>query len=89
MTRIIDLENVTEVLLPDGTWNKVRKGSFKVDGYVNAEEGECVRGKGLMLSMGRHGSMQKLKRVSPVPLIQSQELNTFDEKTIFTKIDSQ
>ena len=47
MTKILDLENVTAVMLTNGKWHKVKSGSFKVDGYVNAEEGNCDRGKGI------------------------------------------
>lgn len=41
MKRIIDLEKITAVLLLDGEWHDVRKGTFKAEGYINAEEGEC------------------------------------------------
>lgn len=41
MRRIIDLEKITAVLLPDKKWHDVQKGSFKADGYINAEGGEC------------------------------------------------
>ncbi len=41
MRRIIDLEKVIAVLLPDGNWHEVHKESFKADGYINAEDGEC------------------------------------------------
>jgi hypothetical protein len=41
MRRIVDLEKITAVLLPDGKWHDVRKGSFKADGYIIAEGGEC------------------------------------------------
>ena len=47
MARIIDLENICAVLLLDGKWHPVKSGSFDVDGYVNAEEGNCDRGKGI------------------------------------------
>ena len=39
MKRIVDLEKIIAVLLPDGKWHDVHKGSFKVDGYINAEDG--------------------------------------------------
>jgi len=41
MRRIVDLEKITAVLLPDRQWHGVQKGSFKADGYVNAEGGAC------------------------------------------------
>jgi hypothetical protein len=52
MARIIDLESIKGVLLSDGNWNKVRKGTFQVDGYLNAEDGEVVRGKGISTKDG-------------------------------------
>jgi hypothetical protein len=41
MSKIVDLETVTAVLLADGKWHDVQKGSFKADGYIYAEGGEC------------------------------------------------
>lgn len=43
MRRVVDLEKITSVLLPDGKWHDVQKGSFKADGYINAEGGEVDR----------------------------------------------
>jgi hypothetical protein len=41
MRKIVDLEKITAVLLPDGKWHDVHQGSFKADGYISAEGGEC------------------------------------------------
>lgn len=41
MRRVIDLETVTAVLLADGKWHDVRKGSFRADGEIYAEGDEC------------------------------------------------
>jgi hypothetical protein len=41
MKRIVDLETVTAVLLADGKWHDVRKGSFRADGDIYAEGDEC------------------------------------------------
>ena len=41
MRKIVDLEKITAVLLSDGKWHDVQKGSFKAEGYINAEGGEC------------------------------------------------
>lgn len=52
MKRIVDLEKIIAVLLPDGKWHDVHKESFKVDGYINAEDGECDTSKGLSTKHG-------------------------------------
>jgi len=41
MSRIIDLETVTAVLLADGKWHGVREGSFRANGEIYAEGDEC------------------------------------------------
>jgi hypothetical protein len=52
MRKIVDLENIIAVLLPDGNWHDVYNGSFKLDGYVNAEGGEWDGSKGLSTMHG-------------------------------------
>ena len=47
MKRIVDIEKIIAVLLQDGKWHEVLSESFKVDGYINAEGGECDVSKGL------------------------------------------
>jgi hypothetical protein len=41
MRRNVDLGKITAVLLSDGKWHDVHKGSFKAEGYMTAEGGEC------------------------------------------------
>jgi hypothetical protein len=50
--RIVDLENITTVLLPDGYWHDIQNGSFKAEGYINAEGGQCDSSKGFLAKEG-------------------------------------
>jgi hypothetical protein len=52
MRRIVDLEKITAVLLPDGKWHDVHSGSFKAEGYINAEGGKCTLDKRLSTKDG-------------------------------------
>ena len=43
MSLAIDVDRVTEVLLPDGLWYEVEDGSFEIDAYEFVREEDAPR----------------------------------------------
>ena len=60
MSLAIDVDSVTEVLLPDGKWHHVANASFEIDAYeyLRASEFEVGSGdKGMCFKGGQEGQL--------------------------------